>query len=111
MLTRARSCRYRYRYAMTEDMFKAVLAKAGCEPGEDGGSALPDGHTMTLYAGHAGNSLVVGHIVSLDLDDTLLEARDNKGERYLLSLEDVYAASVTGGTKTAQARKAGFLGS
>lgn len=95
---------------MTESMFNAVLAKAGCEQDKDGVARLPVGRTMTLYLAHQGTQLSVSKVVAVRRHEGLLETEDAKGETFLLSLEDLFAASVSGSSKSAGARKAGFLG-
>jgi hypothetical protein len=95
---------------MTEAMFKAVLERAEARKSDDG-VVLPEGRTLTLYAAHDGTSLQVTRVTGLRLDAGIVEARDAKGETFLLSLEDVFAASVTGdATNKKTGRKAGFLG-
>ncbi len=100
---------------MTESMFNAVLSKAGCEQDKDGVARLPMGRTMTLYVAHHGTQLSVSKVVAVRRnpsggDGGLLETEDAKGETFLLSLDDVFAASVSGASKAAGGRKAGFLG-
>jgi hypothetical protein len=95
---------------MTESMLDAVLKKAECEKDDKGVSRLPDGRTLTLYVAHEGTQLSVGKVVALRCDDALIETTDAKGETFLLSREDLFAASVAGAGKDADARKAGFIG-
>jgi hypothetical protein len=96
---------------MTEAMFKAVVQRAEGRKTDDGVVSLPEGRTLTLYAAHDGTSLQVARVTTLSLVDGIVEARDVKGELFLLSLEDVFAASVAGDANHKKAgRKAGFLG-
>ena len=94
--------------AMTDEMFDAILRKAECEKKGDI-ATLPEGRTLALYVAHQGTSLNVSRIVEVMQDGGLIEARNVKGELFILSREDIFAASVVGGSKDGPARKAGFL--
>jgi hypothetical protein len=95
---------------MTETMYTTVLEKAECKKSKDGTAELPEGRTLTLYVAHDGSSMSVGRLTGLRLaQGGIIEARDVKGELYILSLEDIYAASISGAGKSALSRKAGFL--
>jgi len=94
--------------AMTDEMFDAILRKAECEKkGEH--AKLPEGRTLSLYVAHQGCSLTVSRIVEVIQDGGLIEARNVKGELFILSRGDIFAASVAGGSKDGPSRKAGFL--
>ena len=67
---------------------------------------FPDGRTSTLYAAHQGVPLTVPRVEAVTSKGGLVRARTAKGELYLLSLEDLFAAAAEG-TAT-QTRKAGF---
>ena len=96
---------------MTETMFQAVLDKAGVKKGDGGRLQLPEGRALTLYLAHDGTQLQVGKVASLVVDGGMVETEDTKGEVFLLSLDDVFAASVSGeGKDGGGTRKAGFLG-
>ena len=95
---------------MTKDMFDTILARAECTARDDGGSDLPEGKTLTLYLSRDGASLQVGRVIEVKLDNGIVEAVSNKGELFLVALDDLFAASVSGGSKTSRERKAGFLG-
>jgi hypothetical protein len=93
---------------MTETMYTALLDKAEAKKNDDGEAELPEGRTLTLYVAHDGCSMTVSRIVALRLEQAgVVEARDNKGESYVLGLDDVFAGSISGG-KTAEQRTAGF---
>jgi hypothetical protein len=94
---------------MTEQMLKNVLERCGCEPDARGRAELAEGRTLTLYASHDGVALQVTKVVELKLDAGLCEARDAKGETFLVPVEDLFAASVSGNPRS-PGRKAGFLG-
>jgi hypothetical protein len=90
-------------------MFEAILGRAGCN-GSDGRWTLPEGRTLTLYLSRDGASLQVGKVVEIVSRDTIVEALDNKGELFMLALDDLFAASVSGDARSGPLRKAGFLG-
>ncbi len=95
---------------MTETMYTSLLNKAEAKKNKSGEAELPEGRTMTLYLAHEGCSMSVSRLVSLRLEqEGVIEARDTKGETYVLSLGDVFAGSIQGGSKDAPVRKAGFL--
>ena len=97
---------------MTETMYTALLEKAEAKKGKGGEAALPEGRTLTLYVAHDGCSMSVSRLVAVRLEDAgVIEARDNKGETYVLSLEDVFAGSISGGSKDSPTRTAGFRSS
>ncbi|MBW2455360.1 MAG: hypothetical protein JRI68_12650 [Deltaproteobacteria bacterium] len=95
---------------MTKDMFATILARAECKTRDDGGADLPEGKTLTLYLSRDGTSLQVSRVVEMKLDSGIVEAATHKGEMFLVALDDLFAASVSGGSKSTKARKAGFLG-
>lgn len=94
---------------MTHDMLKTVLASADTKE-EDGWSLLPSGRLLSLYAAHDGVSLTVQKIEAVRLAHGLLHARNNKGETFLLALEDLFAAAFDASSESKPVRKAGFLG-
>lgn len=95
---------------MTETMYTTLLEKTEAKKTKGGEAELPEGRTLTLYLAHQGCSISVSRLVTLRLEqEGIIEARDNKGEIYVLSLDDVFAASIQGGSKSSPARKAGFL--
>jgi hypothetical protein len=96
---------------MTETMYTTLLEKAEAKKGKSGEAELPEGRTITLYIAHDGCSMSVSRITTLRLEqEGLIEARDTKGETYLFALQDAFAGSIQGGSKSSPARKAGFLG-
>jgi hypothetical protein len=96
---------------MTEEMFHAILGKADCKKESEGRMSLPEGRTMTLYLAHDGTQLQVGKVTAVKQSGDIVETENAKGETFLLSLEDLFAASIVGkGKDGGGGRKAGFLG-
>lgn len=95
---------------MTEDMFDALISRAGCDKAKDGTATLPEGSTMTLYLAHDGASLSVARVVALSLVAGVVETRDSRGETFVVSLSDLFAASISGDERKGAGRRAGFLG-
>jgi hypothetical protein len=94
---------------MTNDNLRTVLATVDARE-EDGWSLLPNGRLLSLYAAHDGVPLTVQRIEAVRLAHGLVHARNNKGETFLLPLEDVFAAAFDAGSESKSSRKAGFLG-
>ena len=96
---------------MTEAMLKRILEEAQAKKGEGGDQELGEGRRLTLYAAHAGVPLTVTKVVALRvLDGGTIQARNDKGDRFFLALEDLFSAAVEGTGASANARKAGFVG-
>ena len=95
---------------MTDEMLHAVLETAGAKLGKDGWHALPDGRTMTLYAAHDGVPLTISKLDAVKTSQRVAWARSSKGETYVLSLDDLFAAALDRGNDPQTGRKAGFLG-
>lgn len=95
---------------MTEEMFHAIVGKADCKKSSDGRLSLPEGSTMTLYLAHDGTQLQVSRVTSLQQTGDVVETQNTKGETFLLSLADLFAASIVGEGTDGAGRKAGFLG-
>jgi len=90
-------------------MLDAILDEAQAKTVE-GERIMTEGRRVTLYAAHDGVPLTVGKVESVRVQGALLRVRNDKGDIYVLSLEDLFAASVDGGAPSAGSRKAGFLG-
>ncbi len=95
---------------MTEEMFRAVLETASAKNDKDGWSALPEGRLMTLYAAHEGVSLTIAKVEAVKASQRTVWARSSKGDTYVVSLDDLFAAALDRGSESASGRKAGFLG-
>lgn len=94
---------------VTHDMLKDVLSAASSRE-EDGWWLFPNGRLLSLYAAHEGVSLTVQKIEAIHVAHGLIHARTNKGDTYLVALEDVFAAAFDAAAESKTARKAGFLG-
>jgi hypothetical protein len=92
---------------MTQDHLSALYTAAEAKKGEEGWLILPDGRSLTLYVAADGATLTVSRIQTLRLDGQLLHAKTNKGEHYIVALEDAYAGSVD--APSGVAKKAGFV--
>jgi hypothetical protein len=93
---------------MTEEMLRTIIQVAGAELDKEGRASLPERHTLTLHLAHDGASLSIGRLVRLSLRGEVVTAEDDKGELFVGSLVDAYAATISapaGGS----ARKAGFI--
>lgn len=95
---------------MTEELLRATLEAAQAKTDPEGWTTLPEGRTITLYAAHEGAPLTVAKIVALRVTHSVLRARTIKGETFFLSMPDVFATAIDGGTDTSVPRKTGFLG-
>jgi hypothetical protein len=90
---------------MDERHYRALLEAARVST--DGPwSLLTEDRTVTLHVSSGGVGLNIGKVVRLRLDGTLLQAENSQGELFVVTLEDVFAASIDGAKKAA--RKAGF---
>ena len=97
---------------MTDDMFRVVLESAGAKTDKEGWSALPEGRTMTLHAAHDGVGLTIGKVEAAKVSQRTLWARSTKGEMFIVSMDDVFGATIDRGSdgSGSSGRKAGFLG-
>jgi len=89
---------------------RAILETAGAKNDKDGWSALPEGRLMTLYAAHQGVQLTIAKVEAVKSSQRTVWARSSKGETYVVSLDDLFAAALDRGHEAASVRKAGFLG-
>lgn len=95
---------------MTDEMFRTVFETAGARADKDGWIGLPDGRHMTLHAAHDGVPLTIGKVEAVRTVHRIVTAKTSKGELYVLSLDDLFAAAFERGAETTAGRKAGFLG-
>jgi hypothetical protein len=102
---------------MTEAMLERILGEANASAPAKGKDAdeertLGDGRKLTLHLAHDGAAMSVARIEAVRIaPGGVLVARNDKGERFFVALDDVYAIALDAGTSTGSAtRKAGFLG-
>jgi hypothetical protein len=95
---------------MTDTMLQAILDEVQAKS-EHGERILTDGRRITLYVAHDGVGLTVAKVESVKVGGGLVRAKNDKGELYVLALEDLFAASIDShGGASASGRKAGFVG-
>ena len=92
---------------MTPEHLTALLAAADAKKNDDGWVTVPEGRAMTLYIGSNGATLTVPRVQSVRVEGTLLHARTNKSEHFVVALVDAYAGSVD--APSGVTKKAGFL--
>lgn len=98
---------------MTEEMFRTVLETAEAKidkDDKDGWAALPEGRSLTFYVAHNGAPLTVAKISAVRVAQGIVRAKSAKGQLFLLSLADVFAAAIDGAGEPSAVRKTGFLG-
>ncbi|MBM4357485.1 MAG: hypothetical protein FJ096_05170 [Deltaproteobacteria bacterium] len=95
---------------MTEAMYLRVLERAEAQTPKKGPAKLPEDRTITLYVAGNGASITVANVVELALADGIIEARNRKGELFVLGLADVLAAAVHTSDERGTGRRAGFVG-
>jgi hypothetical protein len=95
---------------MTEAMYLRVLERAEAQTPKKGPAKLPEEKSMTLYVASNGASITVAHVVELSLADGIVEARNRKGEWFVLALADILAAAVHTSDERGTGRRAGFVG-
>jgi len=92
---------------MTKEHLDQLLAGVGAELDGEGWHAMGEGRLLTLYAAHGGAGLTVSRVEAIKQAGGLLQARTQRGEVFMLALDDVYAGSGDGHGPTK--RKAGFV--
>lgn len=91
---------------MTNEHFQALLTIAGAKTDAEGWSTTAEERFVTLHVSHEGVGLTVSRVIALRLETQLLFARTSKGDQFVLSLSDVFAASAEAPKE--QSRQAGF---
>ncbi|GAC1352235.1 MAG: hypothetical protein NVS3B20_08100 [Polyangiales bacterium] len=94
---------------MSPDHFQEILQL--CEPGpadERGFRPFPKKTTLSLYLAKQGVPLTVGAIEAVALKGENVHARTSKGDLYIFSLQDLFAANIEGAMQVTTPRKAGF---
>ena len=92
--------------AMTNEHFQAFLSIAGAKPDAEGWSTTEEHRLVTLHASNQGVGLTINKIVATRLQGELVLARTDKGDQFVVSLRDVFAASVEAPKE--KTRQAGF---
>jgi hypothetical protein len=92
---------------MIGEHLEAILKNAQAKVEKDGYSALPDGATLTLYAGHAGVPLTVPRVDGIRIEGELVYARTSRRETFALNRSDLFAVALEGAVGQ-PARRAGF---
>jgi hypothetical protein len=92
---------------MTGDHLEAILKNAQAKSEKDGYWVLPDGATMTLYAGHDGVPLTVPRVDGVRLEGEIVYARTARRETFALNRADLFAVALEGAVGQ-PARRAGF---
>lgn len=98
---------------MTEEMLRTVLETADAKTDKsdkEGWAALPEGRSITFYVAHNGASLTVTKVSSVRVSQGIVRAKSAKGQLFLLSLPDIFAAALDGTGEPSTTRKTGFLG-
>jgi hypothetical protein len=91
---------------MTHEHLSALLAAGEAVKNSDGWLTLPEARSLTLYIAAGAATLSVGRVQAIRQDGALLHAKTNKGEHYVVALNDAYAGSVDAPSGTN--KKAGF---
>lgn len=95
---------------MTEAMYQRILERSEAQTPKKGPSKLPEDKSITLYLASHGGSITVANVVELSNADGIVEARNRKGELFILALEDILAAAVNTNDERGAGRRAGFMG-
>jgi hypothetical protein len=94
---------------MIEAMLEAIFTEAQAKPNKAGERELSEGRRLTLYASHNGVGLTVTKVEALKIQGDTVIARNDKGERFFIALQDLFAAAVEGTGASASGRRAGFM--
>jgi hypothetical protein len=95
---------------MTEAMYQRVLERAEAQSAKKGPAKLPEDKSITLYVASHGASITVANVVELALSEGIVEARNRKGELFVLDLGDILAAAIHTSDERGTGRRAGFVG-
>ncbi len=95
---------------MTDAMYQRMLERAEAQTPKKGPAKLPDEKTITLYVATQGASITVSNVIELVLSDGIVEAKNRKGELFILALADVLAAAIHANDDRGAGRRAGFVG-
>lgn len=95
---------------MTEAMYQRILERAEAHASKKGPAKLPEEKTITLYVTSHGASITVSNVVEISLADGIVEAKNRKGELFILGLDDILAAAINANDERGTGRRAGFVG-
>lgn len=93
---------------MSPEDIQEILKVCEATNGENGFRELPQKTTLNLYLAKNGVGLTVNNIEAVALRGHHLQARTQKGDLYMVVLDDVFAANVEGRAQPKGARRAGF---
>src|SRR3984957_16093623 len=82
---------------MTGEHLEAVLKSAQAKAEKDGYAVVPEGATLTLYAGHDGVPLPVPRVEAVKIAGALVSARTARRETFALNRADLFAVALEGG--------------
>lgn len=94
---------------MTEAMLEAILAEAAFKKSEGNELRAEDARKLTVYVSQGSASLTVARVEGLTRNAGMIVLRNDKGERYFVGLDNVFAIAVEPGASATTTRKAGFL--
>ena len=92
---------------MTHEHLAALITAGEAKKSSDGWMTLPEGRSLTIYVAAGQSPLTISRVQAVRHDGALLHARSNKGEHYVLALEDAFAGSLD--APPSVTKKAGFL--
>lgn len=95
---------------MTEAMYQRMLERAEAHAGKKGPAKLPEEKSITLYVTAHGASITVANVIELSEADGIVEAKNRKGELFILALDDILAAAIQASDERGTGRRAGFVG-
>lgn len=95
---------------MTESMYQRVLERAEAQTPKKGPAKLPEDRTITLYVASNGASITIANVIELGLFEGMIEAKNRKGEQFILGLDNVVAAAIHTSDERGTGRRAGFVG-
>ena len=94
---------------MDPEHFHDILKLCEATPADSGGfREFPQKTTLSLYLAKNGVPLTVGNIEAVAVRGMHVHARTTKGDLYVLSFEDLFAANIEGRMTPKAGRKAGF---
>jgi hypothetical protein len=92
---------------MTGEHLNQLLKNADVRADSDDFQVAAEGRLLTLYVAQGGVNLTITRIEALKRSADLLTARTQKGEVYIVRLDDVFAGSIDG--MSPPKRRPGFV--